>query len=621
MDHFPTVGHLKCTVKAVYIKSFEAKRGVRANPLEPPPPPPCLRAWLIYDFSFFVPVNFSSKYEHRARCELRCHKVYQSTGVEVHLVIARGYIMKRQRTLFESFDCEEESANKRSNRDGRETQHNTNSVNQPHGPTTVVVNRCPKFPNLVPELSSLREVSSSTDKGPCDLAPSPNHPPCQPVVRYPTTELGGKQRSFNSEWYRSYSWLEYSVERDACFCYPCCLFTTGEGRSHNTFTEVGFRDWKHATLHRVQQVGVLGELSSPTAVISGVPQGSVLGPLLFLIYIDGLSGIQLSGGSIVLFADDLLLHHLITCLEDSKHVQNDIDELCNWLSSNKLSLNTNKCKSLLISKKRFPTVSPTLHVNGSVLERVSSYRYLGVLISSDLSWSNHIKDISSKARKQVGLLYRRFYKHAAPATLRTLYTALIRPHLEYAVPVWDPHLCKDIDALESVQRFATKICTKSWNTNYQYRLGKLRLQTLNMRRCYLKLCHLYKLVHSLSIFPNSPVTTSSSHSYPTRSNHNLSLHVPSCHTNAYYYSFFVMPYVPGTHYLTLLHHYLALIYLKRLCLIIYSYCCACTVLFYFWVHTRISTIVAIYVSHVFWHKLLYTKKKKKNWQGGDSYYS
>ena len=159
----------------------------------------------------------------------------------------------------------------------------------------------------------------------------------------------------------------------------------------------------------------------------------------------------------------------------------------------------------------------------------------------------------------------------------------------------------------------TKICTKSWNTNYQYRLGKLRLQTLNMRRSYLKQCHLYKLVHGLSIFPNSPVTTSSSHSYPTRSNHNLSLHVPSCHTNAYYYSFFVMPYVPGTHYLTLLRHYLALIYLKRLCLIIYSYCCACTVhvLFYFWVHTRISTIVAIYVSHVFWHKLLYTKKKKK----------
>ena len=111
--------------------------------------------------------------------------------------------------------------------------------------------------------------------------------------------------------------------------------------------------------NRVQQVGVLKELSSPTAIISGVPQGSVLGHLLFLIYIDGLSGIQLFGGSIVLFADDLLLHHLITCFEDFQHLQNDIDELFNWLLSHKLSLNPSKCKSLFISRKKSPTVSPS----------------------------------------------------------------------------------------------------------------------------------------------------------------------------------------------------------------------------------------------------------------------
>ena len=297
--------------------------------------------------------------------------------------------------------------------------------------------------------------------------------------------------------------------------------------------------WISSYLHnRVQQVGVQGELSSTTAVISGVPQGSVLGPLLFLIYIDGLSGINLSGGSIVLFADDLLLHHLITSIEDFQRVQNDIDKLCNWLSFYKLSLNPSKCKAMLISRKKLPTVSPSLHVNGSVLQSVSSYRYLGVLISSDLSWSNHIKDITSKARKQVGLLYRRFYKHASPATLRTLYVALIRPHLEYAVPVWDSHLGKDIDALESVQRFATKICTKCWSMHYQVRLDRLHLDTLRGRRLYIKQCHLYKLLHGLSIFPNCPITSSHSQPYHTRFKHNLSLHVPSTHTNAYHYSFF-----------------------------------------------------------------------------------
>ena len=101
------------------------------------------------------------------------------------------------------------------------------------------------------------------------------------------------------------------------------------------------------------------------------------------------------------------------------------------------------------------------------------------------------------AQKHESRLDGRFYKYAAPATLRTLYTALIHPHLEYAVPVWDPHLCKDIDALESVQKFATKICTKSWDTNYQYRLDKLCFQPLNMRRSYLKQCY---LIHGLSIF-------------------------------------------------------------------------------------------------------------------------
>ena len=97
---------------------------------------------------------------------------------------------------------------------------------------------------------------------------------------------------------------------------------------------------------RVQRVGVEGGLSSPTDVISGVPQGYVLGPLLFLIYIDGLSGIQLSGGSIVLFADDLLLHRVVTCIEDFVCVQNDIDELCNWLSYHKMALNPPKNASL-----------------------------------------------------------------------------------------------------------------------------------------------------------------------------------------------------------------------------------------------------------------------------------
>ena len=257
------------------------------------------------------------------------------------------------------------------------------------------------------------------------------------------------------------------------------------------------------------------------------PRDLSLGPILFLIYIDGLSGIQLSSGNIVLFADDLLLYRKITCMEDFVYLQNNVDELAAWLSSYKLTLNANKCKSLLISRKRCLSLSPIINVLGCALERVSSYKYLGILITSDLSWSEHIKAISSRARKQTGFLYRRFYKHAQPDTLRSLYIAFIRPLLEYGVPVWDPHLQRDSDLLESVQRFATKICTKSWNSlPYQSRLDSLSLVTLSKRRAYLKQCHLYKIVHGLSVFPNCPIALSHSSNHNTRSIHSLTLEVP-----------------------------------------------------------------------------------------------
>ena len=321
-------------------------------------------------------------------------------------------------------------------------------------------------------------------------------------------------------------------------------------------------------------------------------------------YIDNLSEIQLSGGSIVLFADDLLLYHLITCLEDFEHLQNDVDKLCNWLSFHKLALNPNKCKSLLISRKRPPTALPSVYVNGSVLESVSSYRYLGVLISSDLSWSNHVKDISLKARKQVGLLYHRFYKHASPATLRTLYMALIRPHLEYAVPVWDPHLCKDINALESVQRFATKICTKSWNTSYQDLLDELHLHTLHMSRSYFKQCHSYRLVYGLSFFlillsPLLPLT---------RIKLTLTIICPYMYLTLIQTLIiilsFVMLYVPGTHFLFLLHHHLPSTCLKRLCSVIYScYCAHDTSFLISGYILSLALFVTTYVSFTFWHKL------------------
>jgi hypothetical protein len=170
-------------------------------------------------------------------------------------------------------------------------------------------------------------------------------------------------------------------------------------------------------------------------------------------------------------------------------------------------------------------------------DEVQSYRYLGVLITAGLSWSDHITTVCSKARRQLGYLYRKFYNHVPPITLKTLYIAYVRPLLEYGVPVWDPHHKKDVMALESVQRLATKICTKTWNaSSYDDRLSSLNLSTLESRRKYLKLCYLYKLINNLSFFPDSPLTTRSV-GYATRS-HALTLCVPFARTDSFLYSFF-----------------------------------------------------------------------------------
>jgi hypothetical protein len=157
---------------------------------------------------------------------------------------------------------------------------------------------------------------------------------------------------------------------------------------------------------RTQVVGVNG--SEPAPVLSGVPQGSVLGPLLVLIYIDDLPNIIYGLLSkINLFADDILFYHVISAPEDYTILQLAVSLIEEWSVANFLSFITGKCKYMVISRKSHP-IAPSIPLKlfGSAMEKVDCCKYLELLITDNLSWSAHISSICSRAKKILGLIYR-----------------------------------------------------------------------------------------------------------------------------------------------------------------------------------------------------------------------
>ena len=126
--------------------------------------------------------------------------------------------------------------------------------------------------------------------------------------------------------------------------------------------------------NRKQYVCVDGSSSDVLLESSGVSQESVIGPILFIIYIDGITKVALTAGNLSLFANDILLYRPIQNIEDFAFLQNDVTKLCSWTNDNLLDF---KCKYMLISKRREPILPVVLTVNSSPLERVHAYKYLG----------------------------------------------------------------------------------------------------------------------------------------------------------------------------------------------------------------------------------------------------
>ena len=295
------------------------------------------------------------------------------------------------------------------------------------------------------------------------------------------------------------------------------------------------RDWIQAFLaNRTQQVIVRSKYSDIAQVQSGVPQGSVLGPCLFLFYINDLP--QNLSFPVRLFADDTLLYLAVESIGDAISLQNDLRELENWESRWLMEFNTDKCQVLRVSRKRDPLIHEYI-LHGKILESVDYAKYLGVSITSDLCWNQHISNIVTKGNQSLGFL-RRNLRINSPELKSIAYKSLVRPTVEYASTVWHPYTKHNRDRLEMVQRRAARYVLHRYERNASVKemLEQLDWETLELRRKKARLTMLYKMHYNLVEIDHQKYLEPAGRS--SRHMHKFSYKIPASKTNYHLFSFF-----------------------------------------------------------------------------------
>ena len=235
-------------------------------------------------------------------------------------------------------------------------------------------------------------------------------------------------------------------------------------------------------------------------ITSGVPQGSVVGPFLFNIFINDI--VKDIKSSALLYADDLKLYRRITCHQDCLELQSDLNKIFNWCKSNCLSLNNKKCYILSFSLAK-QIIEYDYNVNNVSLLRTSHVKDLGVVFDVKLSFSEHINTLTSDAVKLLGFIIRNSSSINNEAIIKLLYYSLVRSKLEYAAIVWYPHYTKYIHDIENVQRRFLKYLHFKVNRTYpprgttqEHLLQTFSIPSIDHRVRIQYLCFFVKTINS-----------------------------------------------------------------------------------------------------------------------------
>ena len=253
------------------------------------------------------------------------------------------------------------------------------------------------------------------------------------------------------------------------------------------------KSWvEHWLSNRRQRVCVDGELSDWANVSSGVPQGSVLGPVLFLIYINDLdNGILSKLGK---FADDSKLCRDISSTADVNILENDLAHLEKWSVRWQMKFNTEKCSVMHLGKGN---PQNQYRLGNVMLSSSDEERDLGVLVDKSMKFSDHVNNIVSTSNAVLGMIKRNITCKNKNIVTR-LYKALVRPKLEFCVQAWRPYLKKDIDKIERVQHRATKMIEECRGMGYEERLKFTGLTTLEDRRTRGDMIEVFKMLKGIS---------------------------------------------------------------------------------------------------------------------------